>query len=308
MPVKIENQIQWLNYHHLNYFYVIAKEGSIAKAATKLNVGQPALSTQLKQLEESLGKNLFERRRQRLFLSEAGRIAFEYADQLFRLGSEMVEVLQDRLQNNRVHVQIGALDSVPKPVILDVVMQAYSKGNCAVSVLEGAGGDLLRELSAHQLDLLLSNYPPQVDFQSIYARSVAKLDVVVCAAPRFKNLKKNFPRSLEGQPFIFPTIHSKLRRDLDHYFKINNIRVDRIAETQDTSLQKLLGQNSVGLIPIARVAAEDLVREKKMVVLGSLPGIYEEIWLMAASRRIDNPIAAKLMKEFKLRSPTRSEK
>lgn len=302
MPVKIENQIQWLNYHHLNYFYVIAKEGSIAKAATKLNMGPSALSTQLKQLEDSLGKELFERRKQRLFLSETGRIAFEYADQVFRLGAEMVEVLQDRLVNNRVHVQIGALDSVPKLVILDVIMQAYQHGNCSISVLEGAGDDLQRELMGHQLDILLSNYPPHVDYQSIYAKSVAKLDVVVCAHPKFKKLRKNFPHSLEGQPFIFPTAHSKLRRDLDHFFNINGLRVDRIAETQDTSLQKLLGQNGVGVIPLAQVAAADLIREKKLVVLGKLPGVYDEIWLMAANRKIDNPIAAKLMKEFKMKS------
>lgn len=302
MPVKIENleNNQWLNYHHLHYFYTIAKEGSIAKAAEKLKIGQPTLSTQLKQLEDALGKNLFERRKQRLFLSEAGRVAYQYADQVFQLGAEMVEVLHDRLQNNRVHVQIGSLDSVPKSIILDVILQAYKYGNCNVSVLEGAGGDLLRELSAHQIDLLLSNYPPNVDFKTVYARSIAKLDVVVCAAPKYKHLKKNFPVSLEGQPFIFPTVHSKLRRDLDHFFLVNGIRVDRIAETQDTSLQKLLGQEAVGLIPIAEAAAADLIKEKKLISLGKLKGVYEEIWLMAADRKIDNPIAAKLMKGFSL--------
>ncbi|MEK2646466.1 LysR family transcriptional regulator [Bdellovibrio sp. BCCA] len=300
MPVKVENQMQWLNYHHLHYFYTIAKEGSIAKAAEKLKIGQPTLSTQLKQLEESLGKNLFERRKQRLHLSEAGKVAYQYADQVFQLGSEMVEVLQDRLQNNRVHVQIGALDSVPKHIILEVILQAYQQGNCNVSVLEGAGGDLLRELGAHQIDLLLSNYPPNVDFKTVYAKSIAKLDVVVCASPKYKHLRKDFPHSLEGQPFVFPTVHSKLRRDLDHYFLVNDIRVDRIAETQDTSLQKLLGAEGVGLIPIAEVAASDLLKEKKLVVLGTLKGVYEEIWLMAADRKIDNPIAAKLMKGFSL--------
>lgn len=297
MSVKIENQVQWLNYHHLNYFYVIAKEGSIAKAAEKLKMGQPTLSTQLRQLEQSLGKSLFERRKQRLHLTEAGKLAFDYAEQIFQLGAEMVEALEDRLQNNRVHVQIGALDSVPKNLILDVIMQAYQLGNCNVSVLEGAGGDLMRELGAHQIDLLLSNYPPNVDLQSIYSKSIAKLDVVVCASPKFAHLKKNFPQSLEGQPFVFPTVHSRLRRDLDHFFKVNDIRVDRIAETQDTGLQKLLGQEGVGLIPLAESAAEDLVKEKKLVVLGKLQGIYEEIWLMAADRKIKNPIAAKLMKE-----------
>ncbi|MDG0815658.1 LysR family transcriptional regulator [Bdellovibrio svalbardensis] len=293
--------MQWLNYHHLQYFYTIAQEGSIAKAAAKLNIGQPTLSTQLKQLEESLGRPLFERSKQRLHLTEAGKIAFEYADQVFRIGSEMIEALEDRLQNNRIHVQIGALDSVPKHIIKEVILKAYEAGNCMVSVLEGAGDKLLRELSAHEVDLLLSNYAPSVDFQTVYAKSVAKIDVVVCASEKYKHLKKNFPRSLEGQPFVFPTIHSKLRRDIDHYFSVNGIKVDCVAETQDTSLQTLLGTEGVGLIPIADVVAKDLVKEKKLVVLGKLNGVYEEIWLMAASRKIENPIVAKLMKEFSLK-------
>lgn len=302
MSVKMQNQGPWLNYHHLHYFYVIAKEGSIAKAAEKLGMGQPALSTQLKQLEESLGKELFERRRQRLHLTEAGRIAVEYAEQVFHLGSEMVEVLQDRLPNNRIHVQIGALDSVPKPIISEMVLQAYRYGNCSVSLLEGRGDELRRELNAYQIDLLLSNYPPNLDSQTVYAKSIAKLDVVVCAAPQFKNLRKDFPRSLEGKPFIFPTKHSKLRRDLEHFFAVNDILVDRIAETQDTSLQTLLGQEGVGLIPIAEVAAQDLVKEKKLIVLGKLEGVFEEIWLMSANRKMDNPIAAKMMADYKMKT------
>jgi LysR family transcriptional activator of nhaA len=300
MAVKVSEQVQWLNYHHLHYFYVIAQEGSIAKASERLSIGQPTLSTQLKQLEDSLGKPLFERTKQRLHLTEAGRIAFEYAHQVFDLGAEMVEVLQDRLQNNRVHLQIGALDSVPKNITLKVILKAYAAGNCTVSVLEGAGDQLLRELSAHQVDLLLSNYAPSADFQTVYAKSIARLDVVVCASEKFKHLKKNFPRSLEGQPFIFPTKHSQLRRDIDHFFSVNGIKVDRVAETQDSSLQSLLGEQGVGLIPIANVVAKDLVKEKKLVILGTLKGVREEIWLMAANRRIENPIAAKLMKEFSL--------
>lgn len=284
-----------LNFHHLYYFYVIAKEGSIAKAAERLRIGQPTLSTQLKQLEVSLGKELFERRKQRLHLSESGKLAYQYAEQVFNLGSEMIEALQERLTNNRVHVQIGALDSVPKNIILKTILQAYKLGNCSVSVLEGEGGQLLRELSAHKIDLLLANYPPQQEANSIYAKAIAKLKVVVCAAPKFKHLKKNFPASLEGQPFIFPTMHSRLRRDLEHYLRVNEIRVDQTAETQDTSLQLLLGQQGVGLIPIAEVAVEPLIKEKKLIVLGTLKGVFEEIWLATASRKIENPIAAKLM-------------
>ncbi|MEN0060305.1 MAG: LysR family transcriptional regulator [Bdellovibrio sp.] len=298
MTVKNDNPYHWLNYHHLHYFYTIAKEGTIAKAAEKLHIGQPTLSTQLKQLEASLGKELFERRKQRLYLTEAGKIAFQYAQQVFSLGAEMVEALEDRLQNNRIDVKIGALDSVPKNIITDVALRAVKYGNCKVSVLEGAGGVLLRELSAHQIDMLVANYPPHVDFQSVYAKSIAKLEIVVCGTPQYKSLRRDFPRSLEAQPFIFPTVHSKLRGDLDHYFQTNGLRVDIVAETQDTSVQKLLGQEGVGLIPIARVAAADLLKEKKLIELGTLQGVYEEIWLAAADRKINNPIAAKLMKSF----------
>ncbi|WP_413586531.1 LysR family transcriptional regulator [Bdellovibrio sp. HCB274] len=301
MPGETNSQsYQWLNYHHLLYFYTIAREGSIAKASEKLNVGQPTLSTQLKQLEESLGKPLFERSKQRLQLTEAGRIALEYAEQVFNLGAEMVEVLQDQLQNNRVHVQIGALDSVPKDITHKVIMQAYKSGNCNVSVIEGSGDQLLRELESHHVDLLLSNYVPSLDFKTVYSKSIAKLPVVVCASEKYKHLKKNFPQSLEGQPFVVPTVHSRLRREIDHYFKVNRIKVDQVAEIQDTSLQTLLGAEGVGLIPVADAVAKKLTKDGKLIVLGTLKGVYEEIWLMAANRKIENPIAAQVMKEFSL--------
>jgi LysR family transcriptional regulator, transcriptional activator of nhaA len=286
----------WLNYHHLYYFRTIANEGGIAKAALKLRLGQPTLSTQLKQFEESLGKKLFDRKNRRLVLTEHGRIALEYANEVFKLGDEMVEAIQDRLISNRTHVQIGALDSVPKQLIMNLTLQAYKAGNCAVSILEGKGDELFRELYSHRLDMILSNYPPPVSDQlGVSAKSIAKLDVIVCGAPQFKNLKKGFPQSISGNPFILPTLHSKLRHDLDHFFKINGIQADVVAETQDTGLQKLLGAAGVGLIPIAEMDAEELLREKKLVNLGKLKGVTEEIWLISAARKIENPIAAKIM-------------
>ena len=307
MAVPLDNRgdsrIQWLNYHHLYYFYVIAKEGTIAKAALRLRMGQPTLSTQLKQLEDSLGKELFQRSKQRLHLSEAGKVAFDYAEQIFNLGSEMVEVLDDRLQNSQVHIQIGALDSVPKQILSQILLEAYSTENCRVSVLEGQGNELFRKLHAHQIDVLVANYPPPVDSKNVFAKSLGKLDVVICGAPEFKSLKKNFPQSLEGQPLIFPTAHSKLRKDVENFLSAHRIRVEPKGETQDSSLQKLLGQEGVGLIPIARLAAEDLIKEKKLVVLGELPGVFEEIWLASAERKIGNPVAAKLMKAFHLKRP-----
>lgn len=296
--------MQWLNYHHLYYFWTIANEGTIAKAADKLRLGQPTLSTQLKQLEESLGRPLFERRNRKLILTESGQIALDYANEIFRLGSEMVEVIKDKMPtSSKVHVQIGALDSVPKQLTLRLTQAAYEIGPCMVSILEGKGDELLRELTSHRLDILLSNYPPSLvasggEAGKVHTRSIAKVPIVICGASKFKSLVKKFPQSLAGQPFVLPTFHSKLRHDLDHYFRLKQIAIQPVAETQDTSLQRLLGQSGAGLIPIAEPAAEDLLQDKSLIKLGRLEGVSEEFWLISASRKIENPIAARLMRTF----------
>ncbi|MBL7715580.1 MAG: LysR family transcriptional regulator [Bdellovibrionales bacterium] len=292
----------WLNYHHLYYFRTIATEGGIANASKKLRLGQPTLSTQLKQLEESLGQKLFERKNRRLVLTEAGRVALNYSNEIFKMGNEMVEAIHDRLSKNRIHVQIGALDSIPKAIIQNLVLAAYQTGVCSVSILEGKGDELLRELNAHRLDLLLTNFPaPVTEEKGIVSRRIASLDVIVCGSKDSKNLKANFPQSLDGQSFILPTAHSKLRHDMDHFFKINGISPDIVAETQDTAVQKLLGTAGVGLIPIAEAAARELIEEKKLVSLGTLSNISEEVWLVAATRKIENPIASKLMKSYEFK-------
>ncbi len=289
---------QWLNYHHLYYFRSIATEGSIAKASEKLRLGQPTLSAQLKQLEDMVGKPLFERRNRRLVLTEAGRSALDYANEIFRLGDEMLEVLQDRTPEDQPHLQIGALDSVPKSVLLAIVLEAHKIAPCAVSILEGKGDELLRELRTHKLDLIVSNYPSQaIEGVQVYSKSVAKIPVAVYGAKRFKNLKKSFPASLDGMPFVMPTSHSKLRHDLNHYFKLHGIKALPAAETQDTSLQKLLAENGVGLAPFSEVAG---VKEESLIKIGRLHDVHEEIWLISAQRKIENPIAAKLMSSFTL--------
>ncbi len=293
--------MKWLNYHHLFYFRTIAKAGGIAKAADKLRLGQPTLSTQLKQLEDALGRSLFERKNRSLVLTEAGKIALDYAENIFRTGDELLQVLEDGAVSGRTDVKIGALDSVPKRLLSNLVRAALKEKNVTVSLLEGRGDELFRELFSHQLDLIVSNYPPSsLEFGRIYSRSLAKVPVAVFASAEFIGLKKKFPESLNGQPFILPTLHSKLRHDLDHYFKINGLRIIPIVETQDTSLQKLLGIDGLGLIPLPEFTAKDLVGEKKLVKLGTLQDVKEEFWLISAARKIENPVAARLMKSFQV--------
>jgi LysR family transcriptional activator of nhaA len=296
----MDRPVQWLNYHHLYYFRTIAMEGGIAKAAEKLRLGQPTLSTQLKQLEETVGKPLFERRNRKMVLTEAGKSALDYAHEIFRLGNEMIEVLQDRNLNNQTHIQIGALDSVPKSIILSLVAEAYKIApNCTVSILEGKGDELFRELYNHKIDLILSNYPAALEQNKVYSRSVAKLPVSIFGSKKYQSIKKSFPQSLNGKPFVLPTAHSKLRHDLDHYFKLQDIQIVSAAETQDTSLQKLLASNGIGLAPFSETG---LHSEENLIRLGRLKGVYEEVWLISAQRKLENPISAKLMDTFSLKS------
>ena len=288
-----------MNYHHLYYFKMIATEGSIAKAAKILRLGHPTLSTQLKQFEENLGKKLFERRHRLLVLTETGKTVLEYANEIFRLGNEMTEAVNDRLVKDRVHIQIGALDSVPKHIIMKLAKAAYAAGECSISILEGKGEELLRELHGHRIDLLLTNvHPPTPEKGGLVIHEVARMPVIVCGTEKFKGLKKGFPQSLQGQPMVMPLIHGKLRHDVSHFLDVHKISIDVIAETQDTSVQKLFGIEGIGLIPIVKVAVADLLDTNLLLEIGTLEGVFEHFWIAAAQRRVRNPIADVLLKSF----------
>ena len=293
----------WLNYHHLYYFWITAKEGSIRDASKKLGIGQPTISTQIKSLEETLDQSLFERRSRRLLLTEPGKVVLGYAEQIFTLGNELMEVLKDGTSSKRAHIQFGALDSVPKSFVQSMIHSAQKISPCAISVLEGEGEYLFRELEAHRIDLVISNFPPTIgDTKQFFSRLLDKFPISIFATKQFQSLKRNFPKSLQNQPFIMPSLHSKLRHDLNHFFQVNDISVDVIIETQDTSIQKLLGNEGMGLIPLPDFAGKELVREGKLVKLGTLQGVMEDFWLVSSPRKISNPIAANLMKNFKLKT------
>ncbi len=289
----------WLNYHHLYYFWITAKEGSIRDASKKLGIGQPTISTQIKSLEESLNQNLFKRKNRRLFLTEAGKIVLDYANQIFSLGNELLEVIKDETFSKRINLHAGVLDSVPKVLVQSLIHSAQKIGPCVISVLEGEGDHLFRELQSHRIDLVISNYPPTIgDTKQFFSRLLAKIPVAIFAAKSFRSLKRKFPDALQDMPLIMPSHHSKLRHDLNHYFQTKNITVDVIVETQDTSIQKILGAEGMGLIPLPAFAGEDLVKNGKLIKLGTLQGVTEDFWLISSPRKIPNPIAQGLMKTF----------
>lgn len=290
---------QWINYHHLFYFKTIAEEGTVSKAAEKLRIGQPTLSAQLKQFEENLGVQLFERQHKKLILTEQGKVALDYSKNIFRMGSEMYEVLHDRLKPLKPSLNLGALDSVPKQIVLQLVKHAFRISPCQITLSEGKSDELLRELISHRMDLMVTNFlPTGTDGKGLYPKSIAKNNVAFYAAPKFKNLKKGFPKSISGGPMIFPTYDSRLRQDLDHWAKLNKIELNIVIESQDISVKKLMATNEMGLIPTAAHAVTEQVNRGELVEIGQLQGVYEELFLITAQRKIENQIASKLRDTF----------
>ncbi len=291
----------WINYHHLFYFKTIAEEGSVSKAAEKLRVGQPTLSAQLKQFEDTLGVSLFERQHKKLILTEQGKVALDYSKNIFKMGSEMYEVLHDRLKPLRPSLHIGALDSVPKQIVVQLVKHALKISPCQITLSEGNSDQLLRELSTHRMDIMISNFlPVGADSKGLFPKSITKKNVAFYGSPKFKNLRKGFPKSLSGQPMVLPTYDSKLRYDIDHWAKLHDIELDVIAEGQDIATKKLMAIDGLGIVPTATHTVTRQVLSGELVELGQLQGVHEELYLITAQRKIANPIASRLMSSFSL--------
>lgn len=291
----------WMNYHHLYYFKTIAETGSVSGAAELLRLGQPTLSAQLKQFEDVLGVQLFERQHKKLILTEQGKLALDYAQTIFKLGSEMQDAIHDRLTPQRLNLQIGAIDGLAKEIILAISKEAFHQAPCSISLIEGRPEDMLRELTSHRIDLFVTNFiPNHLDSKKFSYKAIAKNQIRVFGSPQFKNLKNKFPASLSGKSFILPTYDSRIRQDFDHWAKTNNLPVDVIAETQDDSLKKLMAADGLGLIPSTAANVENYLKNKSLIEIGPVENVFEDIYLISAQRKLSNPIAQKLMKGFKL--------
>lgn len=287
------------NYHHLYYFRTIATEGSISKAAAKLLLGQPTLSMQLKQFEEFLGHELFERRNRSLVLTEMGRVVLNYANEIFRLGDEMLDTIRDRPSEKKILLQVGALDSVPKALTQELVFRALEIMPSQISVFEGEGNALMQDLLEHRLDLVLSNAPaPSFIEKKLFSKSLCKMPLIVVGAPAFGKYQRDFPNSLRQQNFVLPTAHSRVRHDFEHFLESNQLSVNVLAETQDTSLLLSMALAGKAMTVMAAPAVADFLQTNKLVKIGDLKSYFEEIWLIASQRKMQNPLGEKLLKTF----------
>lgn len=291
--------IKWLNYHHLLYFRTIATEGSISRASEKLSVGQSALSSQLKQLEESIGQQLFQRKGRSLELTEAGKVALEYAEEIFQKGEEFVQIFNNKSLTFQTKYRIGICDTAPKTLSCSLIEAAQSAGKGTfLSIVEGEPEILIEKVMAHKLDLVLSNGGLNARLQGIYEKKIGEFDVKIYGSKDYSHLSESFPTSLNEQAFILPTTHSKLRYDIEHSFLNEKIKYNLVAEVQDSSLKKMLAEKGKGLVFLSDYAAMPLVEQGKLFEIGRLEDLKEEYFLYSVQRTLPSPITEFLINEF----------
>ncbi|NQZ02322.1 MAG: LysR family transcriptional regulator [Bdellovibrionales bacterium] len=243
---------KWLNYHHLLYFKVIAEEQSVSKAAEKLLLGQPTLSTQLKQFEDRIGTKLFDRQSGGLQLTEHGKVVFQYAQKIFNLGDELQDLMEGSSELTHTTLRVGALDSIPRQVISKIVMFARKNTKCKVEIFDDKSEHLLSMLKQNQLDLVLTTFLPESDLaEGLFPKLISKTPVAFFGAKEEAHLAKGFPESIKDYPIVMPTYDSKLRYDIDVWFQERGWEPYIIVESQDISVKKSIAMDDIGILPTA---------------------------------------------------------
>src|SRR5579871_5381560 len=237
--------MEWLNYHHLLYFWMVAKKGSIARACEELRLAQPTISGQLRALEEGLGEKLFARQGRRLVLTETGQIVYRYAEEIFALGGELTDVLKGRPRNRPLRLIVGVSDLIPKLIAYRILEPALGmKGGVQIECYEDTPEKLLLSLSAHEFDLVLSDAPAHSAVRvRVFNHMLGSSGVALFASPPLANFyRKRFPDSLTGAPFLLPMKNSTLRQIMDEWFESQAICPRIVGEFQDTALLTMFGQ------------------------------------------------------------------
>lgn len=287
--------MEWLNYHHLLYFWTVAKKGSIARACEELRLAQPTISGQLRALEENLGEKLFAREGRKLVLTEVGQLVYRYADEIFSLGSELKDVLKGRPRNRPIRLVVGLSDLIPKLIAYRILEPALAvKGGVQIECYEDTPEKLLLSLAAHQLDLVVTDAPAYSAVRvRVFNHPLGSSGVGLFASPRLANFyHRRFPKSLTGAPFPLPMRNSALRQMIDEWFETHSILPRVLGEFQDTALLTVFGQAGTGIFAAPTAIESEVRRRYRVAKLGDLGRRVVGYYAISADRKIKHPAAA----------------
>lgn len=289
--------MEWLNYHHLYYFSVIAQEGGVAAAARKLRLTHSTLSTQLRALEDHFGAPLFERRGKRLVLTSFGADAAGYAADIFRLGQELNDVARGRGGSSRNALRVGVVPGIPKTLAHHLLGPALDRDGEAVQLRQDSAATLLEALASGRLHLVLMNDVPTPPVGTkVHAHRLGETGILFFArAPLARRGRSGFPASLSTVPLVLPPPGAPLRRKLDAWFAKHKIAAMVKAEVDDSGLLRAIGAAGRGAFPVRSALRAEVEDLRDLHELGSCDGVGESYYAVTTDRRIRHPGVAAII-------------
>ncbi len=296
--------MDWLNYHHLLYFWTVAKEGGVSAAAEALHVAQPTVSAQIRALERSLGQKLFERHGRHLTLSTRGEAVFRYADEIFSLGRELLQTVKGDPQAAPRRFRVGVSDALPKITtyrLLEpaLVMQPAFRLHVRIDKTER----LLGELAIHALDLVVADAPmtPSLRVRA-FNHLLGETSVSIFGAAELaRTLRRGFPRSLHGSPMLLQTSNTAVRQSLDQWFDVHQIQPHIVGEVEDMAMLQTLGEHGLGLFAAPTVVRTEICRRYRVTCVGELEKVREKFFAISVERRITHPAVRVIADQAKRR-------
>lgn len=283
----------WLNYHHLLYFWTVARTGSVTRACQELNLTQPAVSSQIRLLEKAFGEKLFVKRGRNLALTDVGRLVYRYADEIFLLGREMMETMAGRPNGRPQRLIVGVGDQVPKLVSFRLLEPVMRDTDAVHLILRDDKVDrLLAELSIHSLDLVISDAPVGASAKvRAFNHLLGETDVTIYGAPSMAaHYRQRFPESLEGAPFLLPPEETALHRSLMAWFDTVGVRPKVVAEINDSAVLKVFGQGGIGLFAAPTAIEADVTRQYEVKPVGRVEAVKERFYAISVERKITHPV------------------
>lgn len=297
--------MEWLNYHHLLYFWTVAKEGSLRKASEVLHVSQPSISVQISALEKALGEPLLRRSGRSKVPTETGRMVMGYAEDIFSLGREMMNTVKHRPGERPARFHVGVADSVPKFIAYEILRPAFQvEPPVQLICREGKVDKLLAQLAAHRLDIVLADEPASSALKfKTFNHPLGSSDVTFCAAGTLASrLRRKFPESLHGAPALLPAENTAFRMALERWFDAAGIRPRVVAEFEDTALMHRAAVDGLGLVPVHTAITRPATKQYGWKVIGRAKQCTGHFYAITAERRLKHPaiLAITAHAQFKL--------
>ena len=287
--------MEWLNFHHLRYFWTVARKGGVRKAADELHVSQPSISAQLRLLEDSLGEKLFKRSGRSLVLTEMGHLVLTYADEIFSAGRELMSAVKQRPGARALRLSVGMTDALSKFIGFQILKPAfYFSQPVHVVCRQAELGPLINQLQAHRLDLVLADEPASSSLKAkTFNHRLGRSGITFCAVSQIaKKLRRNFPKSLHQAPALLPSDNMGMREPLEKWFYAKGIRPRIVAEFEDAGLMKVAASAGLGFTMVHSVVDKVALEHFGLKPIAKVKECSSDFYAITIERRLKHPVVA----------------